>query len=95
MEASQKSPENNETGYEVDNLKNRCVKQQFQIEELTAKLNWYEEQFRLNQQKRFGTSSEKTDINQLDFLFDEAEKESDLKIPEPTVEEITYKRKNK
>lgn len=27
------------------------------IEELTAKLNWYEEQFRLNQQRRFGSSS--------------------------------------
>ncbi|WP_423240909.1 transposase domain-containing protein [Garciella nitratireducens] len=31
-----------------------------QIEELTIKLNWYEEQFRLSQQKRFGSSSEKT-----------------------------------
>ena len=57
------------------------------------KLNWYEEQLSLSKQKRFGTSSEKTDIDQLNFLFDEAEKEADLKIPEPTVEEITYKRK--
>ena len=93
MEESQIYPENTETECAFDELKNRYVKQQFQIEELTAKLNWYEEQFRLSQQKRFGTSSEKTDIDQLSFLFDEAEKESDLKIIEPTVEEIIYKRK--
>ena len=93
METSQKSEANTETECVVDDLKNLCVKQQFQIEELTAKLNWYEEQFRLSQQNRFGTSSEKTDINQLDFLFDEAEKDSDPNVPEPTVEEITYKRK--
>ncbi len=35
---------------------------QAQVEELTAKVRWYEEQFRLSQQKRFGTSSEKTPI---------------------------------
>jgi len=93
MEISENSPANTETEYTLDGLKNRCFKQEFQIEELTAKLNWYEEQFRLSQQKRFGTSSEKTDIDQLNFLFDEAEKEADSKIPEPTVEEITYKRK--
>lgn len=32
---------------------------QAQVEELTAKVRWYEEQFRRSQQKRFGTSSEK------------------------------------
>ncbi|MBU3216767.1 transposase [Clostridium estertheticum] len=31
----------------------------------------------MNQQKRFGTSSEKTDIDQLNFLFDEAETEAE------------------
>ena len=93
MEESSKSPANSETESTLDNLKSLCVKLQFQNEELTAKLNWYEEQFRLSKQKRFGTSSEKTDIDQLNFLFDEAEKEADSKIPEPTVEEITYKRK--
>ncbi len=36
------------------------AKQDVQIAELTAKLKWYEEQFRLAQQKRFGASSEKT-----------------------------------
>jgi transposase len=93
MEVSQNYSAKTETEPTVDDLKNHCLKLQFQNEELTAKLNWYEEQFRLSQQKRFGTSSEKTDTDQLNFLFDEAEKESDLKTHEPTVEEITYKRK--
>ncbi|AZV43854.1 transposase [Peribacillus asahii] len=69
---------------------------QAQVEELTAKVRWYEEQFRLSQQKRFGTSSEKTTENQLALeLFNEAEKESDTEVPEPVVETITYRRKKK
>ena len=35
-------------------------------------LEWYEEQFRLNQHKRFGASSERTDMEQL-CLFNEVE----------------------
>lgn len=93
MELSEKLPENAEIEYTLDDLKNRCFKQEFQIQELTAKLNWYEEQFRLSQQKRFGTSSEKTNMDQLSFLFDEAEKQADPKVIEATIEEITYKRK--
>ncbi|MDK0601193.1 transposase domain-containing protein [Clostridium perfringens] len=42
--------------------------------------------------KIFGASSEKVDSNQLS-LFDEAEKNSDVKVSEPKLEEITYKRK--
>ncbi|WP_242218453.1 transposase [Bacillus cereus group sp. BfR-BA-01380] len=38
---------------------------QAQVEELTAKVRWYEEEFRLSQQKQFGTSSEKTPNNQI------------------------------
>ncbi|URJ62774.1 transposase [Paenibacillus polymyxa] len=42
--------------------------------ELSAKLNWYEEQFRLAKKKRFGASSEQTHPDQLEFpLFNEAE----------------------
>ncbi len=75
-------------------LEDLCKLQAQQIEELTAKLNWYEEQFRLNQQKRFGSSSEKTNPDQLSF-FNEAEKESRPEKEEPTIEEITYKRRKK
>ena len=44
--------------------------------------------------KIFGLSSEKVDSNQLS-LFNEAEKHSDSKVEEPTLEEITYKRAKK
>lgn len=77
-----------------EDLQNRCVILEQQVAELTAKLNWYEEQMRLSNQKRFGTSSEKTDITQLS-IFNEAEQEVNPKTPEPTVEEVTYKRRKK
>lgn len=73
-------------------LEDTCQLQAQQIEELTTKLNWYEEQFRLSKQKLFGTSSEQSDSDQLS-IFNEAEKESRPEVEEPTVEEITYKRK--
>lgn len=44
--------------------------------------------------KIFGASSEQIDANQISF-FNEAEKHSDSKIEEPTLEEITYKRAKK
>jgi transposase len=68
------------------------AKQDAQIAELSAKLKWYEEQFRLAQQKRFGASSEKTHSDQLD-LFNEAEAEADPAKEEPLLETVTYKRK--
>ena len=75
-------------------LQNKYALQAQQIEELTAKLNWYEEQFNLSKHKRFGSSSEQTDSNQLS-VFNEAEKESRPEKEEPTIEEITYKREKK
>jgi transposase len=62
--------------------------------ELKAKLAWFEEQFRLNQQKRFGSSSEKTNADQLE-LFNETESVSDPSAQEPTLETIVYNRKKK
>lgn len=62
---------------EIDNLKN-------ELEFLKAQL--------VNKNKKiFGQSSEKVDSNQLS-LFNEAEKESNLKQAEPTIEEIVYTR---
>jgi len=62
--------------------------------ELTTKLNWFMEQFNLNQQRRFGSSSEQTMSEQLN-LFNEAESETKPDLVEPTIEEIIYKRKKK
>lgn len=63
-------------------------------QELEAKLKWYEEQFRLLQHKRFGVSSEKIHPGQLE-LFNEVENESNLELPEPTLESIRYQRRRK
>lgn len=79
---------------EFEELKTQNKLLTHQIEELTAKLNWYEEQFKLNVAKQYGPSSEKTNPDQLS-IFNEAEKESRPEKEEPTIEEITYKRKKK
>jgi len=63
--------------------------------ELELKLKWLEEQFRLHQHKLFGRSSEKSEIPEQLNLFNEAESEVKPDAPEPTVEEITYKRRKK
>jgi transposase len=69
-------------------------KQEQQIAELAAKLKWYEEQFRLAQQKRFGASSEKTHPDQLELdLFNEAEVLLATAPQEPEIETVTYNRK--
>jgi len=46
---------------ETAELKQLVEQQKLIIAELTAKVKWYEEQFRLSQKRRFGASSEKTD----------------------------------
>jgi transposase len=61
---------------------------------LEIKLKWFEEQYRLQQNKLFGTSSEKTSPDQLS-LFNEAESEAKPESPEPDIETITYERKKK
>jgi transposase len=70
LEKTSKKIENNEFNIEeaFKELQNQNMLLIQQIEELTAKLNWYEEQFRLSQQKRFGSSSEKTNPDQLSYL---------------------------
>lgn len=78
----------------IEYYKGRTEKLEMENEELEAKLKWYEEQFRLSQQQKFGASSEKTNPDQLS-LFNEAESTADAEIPEPTIETITYKRKKK
>lgn len=78
----------------IEELEQKTARLEQQNAELTAKLKWYEEQFRLAQQKRFGASSEKTHPDQLTLdVFNEAEAHADPAVPEPTVETITYKRK--
>src|SRR5660398_21196 len=77
---------------DFQDLQNKYALLEQEFEETAAKLNWYEEQFRLSKEKQFGPSSEKGNSNQLS-IFNEAEKEFRPKKEEPTIEEITYKRK--
>lgn len=70
--------------------------QDSKIIELQNKVKNYEEYFKLYQQKRFGSSSEKIDPNQQSLeLFNEAEKESNLNREEPKLEKIAYTRNKK
>jgi len=59
--------------------------------ELNSRLKWYEEQLRLINQKRFGSSSEKSSPEQLN-LFNEAEESANPHTEEPQTETITYRR---
>lgn len=70
----------------------RTEKLELEKEALEARLKWYEEQFKLSQQRQFGTSSEKTNPGQLS-LFNEAEDTANPTLEEPTFETVTYKRK--
>jgi len=76
----------------IQELENRCALLEQQNAELTSKVSWFEEQFRLSQQRRFGRSSEQTGAGQIQ-LFNEAESEAASFSPEPVMEEITYKRR--
>ena len=68
--------------------------QKQKIAELTAKVIWFEEQFRLSQHRNFGRSSEQQAGSQQLSIFNEAEVEAKTKA-EPTIEEITYRRRKK
>lgn len=76
----------------IEYLQKRCSSLEKQNAEMSGKLKWFEEQFRLSQQRRFGSSSEQTNPDQLQ-LFNEAEVEAEPLLAEPTIETITYRRK--
>ena len=63
-----------------------------EIDDLKNELAILKGQILNKNRKIFGRSSERVDPNQLS-LFDEAERNSDLKAPEPEIEEIIYTRK--
>ena len=73
----------------VKELSERIAKQDVLIK-------YYEEQLLLAKRHRFGTSSQQVNFDQLclENVFNEAEDQSSS-LPEPTFEEITYKRKKR
>jgi len=66
------------------------------IAEQRALIKFYEEQFKISQRRRFGSSSEQSP-DQLSFenMFNEPEDQADLSLPEPIYEEISYQRKKR
>ena len=62
-----------------------------EIENLKNELAYLKHQILNRNRKIFGSSSEQGNSMQMSF-FDEAEKHSNLKVEEPNIEEITYKR---
>jgi len=80
----------------IQSLEVLVAKQSDQIEELKTLVKFYEEQYALSQRRRFSSSSEQTpDQLRFENLFNEPEDQADPSIPEPTYEEIAYKRKKR
>lgn len=76
----------NQTEY-IKKLENTCKSQEAEITLLKNQITWMMEQMKLSKHKQFGASSEKSEYDQLSF-FNEAEKEANKKLEEPTIEEI-------
>src|SRR5699024_4558090 len=75
----------------IEYYKERTEKLEMEKEALEAKLKWYEEQFRLSQQRRFGSSSEKTNLLQRSHS-NEAEHTAAPALDELTVQQTTHQR---
>lgn len=78
----------------VEEMEKELSSKDNEIKKLKNELEFLKNQLLNKNRKIFGVSSEQVDANQLS-LFNEAEKYSDSKIEEPTLEEITYKRAKK
>ena len=80
----------------IEELRRENARLKEQVAELTAKVNWFMEQFKLAKRRQFGSSSERTvSTKEQPSLFNEAEKEAEPELKEPTVETITYKRRKR
>jgi len=74
----------------IEELRRENARLKEQVAELTAKVNWFMEQFKLAKYRQFGASSEQTvSTKEQPSLFNEAEKEAEPELAEPTVETIT------
>ena len=87
--------ENNRLKSEIIQLKNENKSLSSENEELKILNNWYLEQFMLAQRRRFGTSSERTELPEQLNLFNEAELFAHPETIEESEETITYKRKKR
>lgn len=80
-----------------EDLKNEKETLENEQKQLKLKLQWYEEQLKLNRAQKYGKSSEKGCVGQIS-LFNEAEEEASSSVPEPELEDVVikeHKRKKK
>ena len=77
-----------------EQLEEYAVAKATENESLKSRLNWYEEQFRLGRERRFGKSSEKSDGDQIS-IFNEAEAESDPETEEPQITDAVIRKQKK
>lgn len=79
-----------------EELEQQVMQLSSKVDELSSKLSWYEEQYRLSRAQRFGPSSEQTaPFEQMSF-FNEAESEaSAFVISEPDLSEVKIVHKGK
>ena len=88
--------ESAETRQEIESLHALVKEQAAQISQLELLVKHYSEQLLLAKRRQFGMSSEQSpDQLRFENFFNEAEDQADSALPEPTFEEITYKRKKR
>ncbi|MFC4353509.1 IS66 family transposase zinc-finger binding domain-containing protein, partial [Chryseomicrobium palamuruense] len=80
----------------IEELEKKNAELERRNRELQADIEYYKQKYALLTAQKFGTSSEKTDKEQLELqLFNEAEISSTVLLEEPTLETISYTRKKK
>jgi len=80
----------------IQSLEALTKEQTTQIAKMKILIKYYEEQFLLSQRRQFGASSEQSPEQlRLENIFNEAEDLAEPLLPEPTYEEVTYKRKKR
>lgn len=82
----------NKSVYDSFDLDNTVAKLQHEVEVLNQENKWLKEQLGLLKKEQYGKSSEKVNPDQINF-FNEIEVEQRSTIEEPTLEQITYKRR--
>lgn len=65
---------------------------QMELDVVKKELDWYKEQYELSKKNRFGTSSEKTPLEDQIGFFNEAEMIADKEVPEADVTEVVFNR---
>ena len=78
--------------YLISKMEKKLAEKDTEINNLQNEVAILKAQLANRNKKIFSSTSEKADPNQLS-LFNEAEKESNVNIPEPTIEEVCYIRK--